>query len=210
MVDSTVSLACFVRHLFSNIVNAYFKVIGKHNLLWGGPKTTSRVTLAGVTRITPGNSGSSNSMLAVNRVANALGSSYSVLFTSVTHHINECLGITVRFVALCGAFRGFWFIKTRFNNLDINEVVLGRHDLIAFVSQHEDQGNFHSSQPDEEYIKQAIEDNRDTCWAGLGLNGEIAANMGESSSTGETATNFWTGDTTAQQVTHSWTGNTTT
>ena len=37
-----------------------------------GPPTTSRVTSAGVTRITLGNSGKGNSVLAVNRVANAL------------------------------------------------------------------------------------------------------------------------------------------
>ena len=44
-----------------------------------GAPTTSRIT-----RITPGNSGQSNSVLAENHVANAVGSSYSVLFTFVT------------------------------------------------------------------------------------------------------------------------------
>ena len=55
-------------------------------------------------------------MLAANPVANALGSSYSVLFTSVT---SQCLDIAVRFVAFYVAFRGVCFIKTRFSNFDI-------------------------------------------------------------------------------------------
>ena len=50
----------------------------------GGPPTISRVTLARVTCIFPGNSDKSNSALAVNPVANALCPSFSVLFTSVT------------------------------------------------------------------------------------------------------------------------------
>ena len=57
-------------------------------------------------------------MLAVNRVADDLGSSYSVLFTSV--NINECLGIAVRFVHFVVRFVVFVSSKRRFSNLDIN------------------------------------------------------------------------------------------
>ena len=57
--------------------------LGLHPASRGGPPTTSRVTMAVVTRITAGNSGKSNPVLAVNPVANVLGSSYSVLFKSV-------------------------------------------------------------------------------------------------------------------------------
>ena len=80
------------------------------------PPTTSRVTLAGVTRITPGNPGQGNSVLAVNRVVDALGCSSLCCLDLWRHNINEFLGIAVRF----DAFRGFCFIKTRFSNLDIN------------------------------------------------------------------------------------------
>ena len=48
-----------------------------------GPPKTSRVTPAGVTRITPGNSGYGNFVSAVNRVANAL-TRVHCLFTSAT------------------------------------------------------------------------------------------------------------------------------
>ena len=81
-----------------------------------GPPTTSRVTPAGVTRITPGNSGWGNSVFAV------------IVLPTLTlcclhlwrHIINECLGIALHLIAFCDAFRGFCFMKTRFSNLDIN------------------------------------------------------------------------------------------
>ena len=76
------------------------------------PPTTTRVTPAGVPRIAPGNSGEGNSVFAV------------IVLPTLTlcclhlwrHIINECLHIGVRF----DAFRGFYFIKTCFSNLDIN------------------------------------------------------------------------------------------
>ena len=59
-------------------------------------------------------------MLAVNPVANAFGSSYFVLYTSVTSQHKRMPRYRARSVAFCGAFRGFCFIKTRFSNFDIN------------------------------------------------------------------------------------------
>ena len=62
----------------------HFQGYTKEDLHYKILPISSLVTLAGGTLITPGNSVLSNCMLAENRVANAFGSSYSVLFTSVT------------------------------------------------------------------------------------------------------------------------------
>ena len=74
-------------------------------------------------------------MLAVNRVANALGSSYPALFASVTSQHLQLHQYRNGFVAFCGAFRGFCFLKTRFSNLDKN-VIYKFHGNSLLPPQH--------------------------------------------------------------------------